>query len=115
MIQRRSLLAAMLAASAAPAFVRAGVLMPVRSIIVPPELWVDYVPEVGIGTWEVVPILGQDYMPGATRIFVQRFGSFGEANMAALAVGGGWVQPVVDRKQPYHFRVSALQTPPRAA
>jgi hypothetical protein len=35
---RRGFLGAMLAAAAAPAFVKAGVLMPVRKIIVPPTL-----------------------------------------------------------------------------
>ncbi len=36
-MNRRSLLGAMLAACAAPAYVKAGILMPVRQIITPPD------------------------------------------------------------------------------
>jgi hypothetical protein len=45
-MRRRSFLAAVLASSAAPVIVRAASLMPVRSVIVPPAIWI---PEQGDG------------------------------------------------------------------
>lgn len=54
MLKRRSFLASILAAGVAPAFVRAGVLMPVKEIWVPEPTSVTLVSQNGI--WAIDPI-----------------------------------------------------------
>lgn len=84
-MKRRSLLGAMLAACAAPAYVKAGILMPVRQIWTPPALTVAEIRKAVKAQHD--RLLRQEYEEGVLRIYSGAGPDFGGVLLGTIALG----------------------------
>ncbi len=107
MIQRRSFLGAILAASCAPAFVRSGVLMPVKEIWVPPAI--DPFGQRGfITVWKNVIVENEGWITNPKRPAIQRLDPYGQRGFVNATHLDRYATPSLNDQWLYHGDVSPV-------